>query len=139
MDADRLVSPASGGSDPLVVLDVDVATANRRKLAQAKTGVLTPGYNSLGQPYALSGSQAYVNAAFYNYLGKPSEVRLANGLSQRSNYFGVDTPAAFGTSQFGRLRQISGSRKTRTLRISRKRWRLPARTSPRNLQRPCPP
>lgn len=68
--------------------------------------MLTPGYNTLGQASSLSGSQAYVNAAFYNYLGKPSEVRLANGLSQRTNYFGIDTPAAFGTSQFGRMRQI---------------------------------
>ncbi|MBK8834346.1 MAG: RHS repeat protein [Anaerolineae bacterium] len=82
-------------------------SANRALTSTLLTGeVLTPSYNSLGQAYALSGSQGYVNGAFYNYLGKPSEIQLANGLSQLTNYFGVDTPAAFGTSQFGRLRQI---------------------------------
>ena len=90
-------------------------------------------YDGLGRPYALSRSLAiqgfsatpptdagppvtdarpledrepYVFAATYNFMGKPSEVRLGNGLSQRTNYYGLDTPTAFGTSQFGRTRQI---------------------------------
>ena len=85
------------------------------------------GYNALGQPYSLcqsldiQGSAAnggsnrappkdicdsYVFAATYNALGKPTEIQLGNGLSQRTNYFGVDTPTWFGPGQFGRVRQI---------------------------------
>jgi len=48
----------------------------------------------------------YVFAATYNALGKPTEIQLGNGLSQRTNYFGVDTPTWFGPGQFGRMRQI---------------------------------
>lgn len=84
-------------------------------------------YNALGQPYSLCQSLAiegfgargatdgappgddcdwYVFAATYNALGKPTEIQLGNGLSQRTNYFGVDTPTWFGPGQFGRMRQI---------------------------------
>lgn len=104
-----------------------------------KGEALTPGYNTVGLASSLSGIQAYVNAAFYNYLGKPSEVRLANGLSQRTNYFGLDTPTWFGPGQYGRTRQISGSRRTRTLQMARKYSPSVAQTPPRNPQRRCPP
>jgi len=47
-----------------------------------------------------------VVAATCNALGKPTEVQLGNGLSQRTNYFGLDTPTWFGPGQYGRTRQI---------------------------------
>ncbi|MEO6061891.1 MAG: hypothetical protein ABIQ99_08140 [Thermoflexales bacterium] len=82
-------------------------SANRVLTSTLPTGeVLSPSYNSLGQPYALTGAQTYVNAALYNTLGKPTEVQFGNGLSQRTYDYGIDTPAWFGTSQFGRTRQI---------------------------------
>ncbi|MEO6062687.1 MAG: hypothetical protein ABIQ99_12185 [Thermoflexales bacterium] len=97
-------------------------SANRVLTTTLPTGeTLTPGYNGLGQPYSLAGAQTLVSAAFYNILGKPSEVQLGNGLSQRTNYYGLDTPTWFGTSQYGRTRQISGSRRTRKLLITQSR------------------